>query len=288
MCAIFRDEGAYLDEWLTFHHAVGVEHFVLYNNNSQDGYREVLKPWIAKDLVTLCDWSKSQHDAYNHCLSHYRLLSKWVAFIDLDEFLFSPANRDLRTVLAQYQGYAGVFVHWRLFGSAGHQTRPEGSVIDNYTRCLDLEAARSGRARAASKPLSQATRITGNPCNGKSIVNPRLVGRVNAHRPDLVYSSCVVNERKESIANQSLQATNFTCDVLRINHYWSKSLQDLDEKVRRKCAWRALNGWPPVATEFTVWRQWEEQCNACQDTTLLNLWNNILSDQAPRPRSDAQ
>ena len=42
VCAIFRDEAQYLDEWLTFHHGVGVERFFLYNDRSTDDYRTPL------------------------------------------------------------------------------------------------------------------------------------------------------------------------------------------------------------------------------------------------------
>ena len=41
--AIMKNEGPYLKEWLEFHHMVGVEHFFLYDNNSDDKTREILE-----------------------------------------------------------------------------------------------------------------------------------------------------------------------------------------------------------------------------------------------------
>ena len=32
VCAIFRDEARFLDEWISFHAGVGATHFYLYNN----------------------------------------------------------------------------------------------------------------------------------------------------------------------------------------------------------------------------------------------------------------
>ncbi len=43
--AIFNDEADYLKEWIEYHRLAGpVEHFYLYNNNSQDHYLDVLQP----------------------------------------------------------------------------------------------------------------------------------------------------------------------------------------------------------------------------------------------------
>ena len=47
----------------------------------------------AAGVVTLTDWPEfpAQLPAYDHCLEANRHDSRWIAFIDLDEFLFSPA-----------------------------------------------------------------------------------------------------------------------------------------------------------------------------------------------------
>jgi hypothetical protein len=38
ICAIFKDEAPYLQEWIEFHRLLGVEKFYLYNNNSRDNF----------------------------------------------------------------------------------------------------------------------------------------------------------------------------------------------------------------------------------------------------------
>ena len=48
ICLIFKDEAPFLQEWIEYHHLIGIEHFYLYNNNSTDNYEEVLKPYIDK------------------------------------------------------------------------------------------------------------------------------------------------------------------------------------------------------------------------------------------------
>src|SRR6187431_1294722 len=53
LCGIFKNEAKFLDEWIQFHLVVGIDHFYLYNNNSDDNYYEILKPYIEKGFVDL-------------------------------------------------------------------------------------------------------------------------------------------------------------------------------------------------------------------------------------------
>lgn len=48
VCSIFKNEAPYLREWIEYHLIVGIEHFYLYNNNSEDNFEEVLRPYIEK------------------------------------------------------------------------------------------------------------------------------------------------------------------------------------------------------------------------------------------------
>ena len=60
ICAIFKNEALYLKEWIEYHKIVGVEHFYLYNNNSEDNYEAILAPYIQDGTVTLTQWTQNQ------------------------------------------------------------------------------------------------------------------------------------------------------------------------------------------------------------------------------------
>ena len=109
VCAIYRDEAPYLREWIEFHRLVGVERFFLYDNGSIDDHLEALAPYIAEGTVVLHDWPgpRRQLPAYEHCLNAHRDEARWIAFIDLDEFLFAPAGQPLPEVLVDFVGLSG-------------------------------------------------------------------------------------------------------------------------------------------------------------------------------------
>ena len=61
---------------------IGIEHFYLYNNNSEDDYRTVLNPYIERGLVTLIEWpyNQGQIKAYKHFYDSFRQETQWVSF----------------------------------------------------------------------------------------------------------------------------------------------------------------------------------------------------------------
>jgi hypothetical protein len=210
VCAIFREEAPFLDEWLTFHAGIGVTHFYLYNNLSTDNFREVLRPWQAAGFVTLIEWPAEpcQIPAYQDCVRRFKHHARWIAFFDIDEFLFSPQSRSLLPVLETFAHRPGIEVWQIIFGSNGHVKRP-ASVIASYT------------LSAPAKPTTV-----------KTIANPRLVYKVHIHQ--FKYWRGQGLDTSGQVVNQS---TTPVYEPLRMNHYWSRSLEDLNIKIRRgRCA----------------------------------------------------
>ena len=89
ICSIFKNEGPYLKEFLEYHLLMGFEHFYLYNNNSDDNYKEVLQPYVESGIVTLVEWPvvPGQGPMYDHWYATYRHESSWVSFLDLDKYI---------------------------------------------------------------------------------------------------------------------------------------------------------------------------------------------------------
>ena len=156
--AAIKNEAPYLDEWLAFCVLEGIEHVLLYDNSSTDHSREVLQPWIEAGIVELFDWpihwkNGAQTKAYVDALERLRGRTKWAAFIDPDEYLFSPTGKTVSEVLKQYEGHAGVVVNWQCYGTSGHKTRPGGLTIESYTRRAKKDWARNRRVKTIVDPI---------------------------------------------------------------------------------------------------------------------------------------
>ncbi len=146
ICAIFKDEATYLKEWIEFHKIVGVEHFYLYNNNSSDNYKDILKPYIDDNIVTLIDWPQKQCqvEAYQDCAKKFSLETKWIAYIDLDEFIIPNQFDDIYSFLKQFDySRPVVIVYWKNMGSSGKMYRDlDGLVIEDFVvgfrKCVNI------------------------------------------------------------------------------------------------------------------------------------------------------
>lgn len=213
ICAIYRGEGPYLREWVAFHKIVGVERFYLYDNRSDDEHRAALAPYVAEGIVEPTDWPlfPGQVQAYDDCLERHRDDSRWIAFVDIDEFLFSPAGRPLPEVLTRYERWPAVGVNRVTFGTSGHETPPPAPVLESYTRRLAHPHAR--------KPAV------------KSIVDPRRAVRALDPHHFAYSEGHAVDEQERPLEAQ--HSVSDSCDTLRVNHYFTRSEQERFAKLHR-------------------------------------------------------
>ncbi len=276
ICAIFKNEAEFLDEWIKFHLGVGVGHFFLYNDNSTDNYLAVLSDWIKKEVVTLIEWPeyKNQIDAFNHCLTNNRSSTKWIAFLDLDEFLFSPTGELLPAILERYAEAAAVFVYWQLFGSSNQQEHPSGgSVIETYRRRQMIESAIPDTFDHGTPGTPD--HVTAWTRDGKSIVQTQKVDRMHNHKPASVLSGEVVDELFQRIPDRAalrrLSSDPIPCATLRINHYWSKSINHLQRRALRGDAYDRSR--PKRNLKRLLER--DAQLNEIEDTTIFPLWEKF-------------
>ena len=146
VCAIFKNEGKFLTEWLNYYLLAGVQHFYLYNNFSDDNYQELLKPYIDKGLVTLIDWPVpfGQPSAYLNCVETYANEANWIGFLDLDEFVVPYETKDIKQWLSRYNKFPCVSCYWKFFSSGGimkeDTTKP---VMEQFVICGDVLSYKS-------------------------------------------------------------------------------------------------------------------------------------------------
>lgn len=220
ICAIFKNEAQWFKEWIIYHRdVVGVEHFYLYNNESTDDYQSVLAPFIKEGIVEVFDWdSKSrehlafgafmdspwnaaQLGAYNDCLKNKALgISKWVAMIDVDEFIV-PANgkKKFYQLLkkAEKDNKGTVSIHWRMFGTSGVDALKDGELL------IEKMLRRSKDDHSTNKAV-------------KSI-----------HRPEAV-DFCLIHIAEK--LKPGFGAKTLKPHLVQLNHYWTRTSKFCEKK----------------------------------------------------------
>lgn len=214
VCAIVKDEGPYIAEWLAYHHVAGVSKFFLYDNGSRVPLEESVKPFqdLAQISVTPFPGAARQIAAYTDCMAKAHGKATWVALIDVDEFLVPVRTWTLSHALRPYEGYGGVAVNWQTFGPAGHATRPSGLQIEAFAR-----------RTPSGWDWNRHVKTIARPERARSAANPHFV---NYHP-----GWHAVNEHG-AIVPESFN-TPPSHDVLQVNHYFTRSRAEYEEKMLR-------------------------------------------------------
>jgi len=219
LCGIFKNEGKYFDEWIQYHIVVGIDHFYLYNNNSDDNYLQILQPYIEQGIVDLIEWpfEHSQMDAYEDCYNKHKNDSNWLTFIDVDEFICPIATDNIKSWLSSYKNYPGVAVYWKQFGSNGKLYHDNNKlVIEQYTQCW-----------------SKASVFTKMFCNMDfpidKINNPHVINsKISAIKIP------PINQYKKIISLGINRCSKSVYSTIQINHYWGKAYDSfIESKIKR-------------------------------------------------------
>lgn len=218
ICGIFKNEAQYLEEWINYHLLIGVDHFYLYNNNSEDDYMVVLAPYIDREIVDLVEWPlpHSQMLAYQDCYNNHREETQWLTFIDIDEFICPISTENINDWLASYISYPGVAVYWKQFGSNGKLIHDcNRLVIEQYTQCWEKLSCYTKMFCNMNFEINDFQ----NPHVLKSKIMGFTIPPINQYKKFISFGTHRVSfERKETI---------------QINHYWGKAYDRFLDKANK-------------------------------------------------------
>jgi len=262
VAAIMKDESPYLQEWLDFHLWAGVSHFYLYDNGSTDGTREILQPYIQQGCVTYKyrPAAGEQLPVYREVLQRYRFLCRYIAFIDLDEFLYAPEGGSLPETLQElvrdFGEPGGFTANWCCYGSSGAR---------------EAELSRGVLERFAWRAADGFP----NDRHIKSIVNPRCAAYfATPHAPVYFLGKYAIDEtgqRVEQWCNKRHPVSR-----LRINHYGVKSYAEWVQRRSRRCA----DTGGVVDRDIDAWFR-EFDRNDIQDQGIL-AYRQLRQDMPPK------
>lgn len=206
ICAIVKDEGLYLDEWIRYHLGLGFDCVCLYDNSDANE----LGDWGERYGGKVCVWHLPgpvrQLVAYNHFLA--TTSHEWCAFIDADEFIVLRRHSSIREFVGEHCRGGAVCLNWYLFGSSGHEEYSPQPVLQRFQK------------RQASI----------NP-HVKCIVRCRDVFKMLSPHYPLMREGIPVDTSGEPVRGPLHYAG--PSDVAVIHHYFTKSRGEYEAKVLR-------------------------------------------------------
>lgn len=105
--ATIKNEAPYIKEWIEYHRMIGVDRFYIYDNDSTDNIKEVLKDYIKSGIVIYNFFGGigKQLDIYEDGIDRYGANTFWMAIIDLDEFIVPAKSYDIITFLKDNENF---------------------------------------------------------------------------------------------------------------------------------------------------------------------------------------
>lgn len=224
--AISKNDLEYLSEWIDYHLDIGVDQIVLYDNNEKPILHEYLSSYIEKGGVEVYNWSTYQSTGRQtrsqaDCLIRHKYHFDWIGLIDTDEFVvLLDDDTNIKNYLNQplYKMYDAIALSWLMFGSNNHKQKQK-SVIDSYTQSCPQSASNSHikcfvRPKGFIRMMTPHGAITKK---GTVNVDGELLKNIFGARIKMPEEeSHVIIDRK-----------------MRINHYYTKSLEDWQNKKKR-------------------------------------------------------
>jgi hypothetical protein len=251
IAAIIKDEKPeYLREWVEYHHMIGFEYFLIYDNDSRIPVAETLKDFPHKYIVPWPGWGNKVAQAYDDLCANYKHIGKWVAVIDGDEFIVpKKAPYNIQKFLKHYEDYSAVAANWLMFGSSGVKHDTPGYQTQKFLR-------------------------HGGPHDHvKSIIQVDRAYRCFTPHHFCFYYGNTVNENGTPLGDHRNWPA--TTEHIQINHYFYKTFADWQNKCRRGRA----DG-VPHHHEHVYWRD-EPHHNKFYDRSILNVWDYFKN---PNPR----
>jgi hypothetical protein len=253
--AIVKNEVFYIAEWIEYHLLVGVEKFYIYDNESDDGLKEYLDPYIKEGIVeyTFSPGKTQQHACYHHAITNHKFKSFWIAFIDIDEFIVPISTKTIPDFLHDFEDVPGIEINWMNYGSSGHKTKTPGLVIERF------------KDHAEINDKYKKNRLI------KSIVNPRLVFKNYAHIAEYINGKRAVDTNKKSHKDGATERPPLF-NKMRINHYYTKSYEEfLNRLIRGSNSKKYLR----TIEEFTRRDYNEVKNDPIMDKYILLIKENI-------------
>ena len=213
-----KNEGSYVEEWVKYHLAIGVDIIYFFDNESTDNTYDVLKPYIDKGVVkyTLIKGKGRHLDCYNKTINRERKNCKYIGFIDADEFIYAKEGinlvEEIEKAFASKDDIGGLVFNWLIFGSSHSEKKDDRPVTQRFLYHSPQDFIENYHV--------------------KGIVNPRLVMDYrNTHFAIYkkgYYAYNLAGTKVIGPFNPDLSNTS-----IRINHYFTRSKEEFIAKRNR-------------------------------------------------------
>jgi len=259
ICTMIKDEAKYLEEWFNYHATLGIGQFYIYDNGpgaklDKDTSR-ILDPWVRRGFATVIQWpyKAAQTQALTDCLNRFRHSTRWLTFVDVDEFIdpmaslpiAQPRIKDqLLSILEPNGPGSGPDTHcmpWVSYCKKDQIEEPKRGVLFTYNQIAPVPESVVQRIHM-QKPIFLASSAM-----ALRAIGPHFL---------LYFTSDPMQQNKVNLRCPTEWADP---NVFRLRHYRSKSREEYVERRRGGDAAYKSRVYSVIQLE----EEWEEENKLC-------------------------
>jgi hypothetical protein len=234
LVCIAKNEDYYIKEWVEYHLKLGFDKIYIFENDWTCKYENekiIKKPYNGKHRQVEC---------YNEFLSKNKTEYDWAAFFDVDEFLVLKKHKNIKDFLNDYENYPAIGINWVLFGDNGLT-----EVINNNYSLLQRFTKRQNSTNSHIKTITKLN-------HSSHFINPH----------------CLNSEWYDTnkLKNEGPFNKNTSIDIAQLNHYFSKTIEEFNQKINR--------GRANSKKTLDIKHHESHNFNEIEDLTALNFMYN--------------
>jgi hypothetical protein len=287
-----KNEGPYILEWVAYHKAIGVDHFLIFTNDCSDGTDEILIRLMELGHLTHVsnnEWKgkSPQQAALNKAMKMDLVKqAEWLIHIDIDEYInVRLGNGTLADLYAGMGAATNLAMTWRLFGNAGQEEIGEATVIDRFTGCAPSYVPKPHTMwgfKSITRNVGAYSKLS---CHRPNQVAAKMKDKVRWLNGNLADHS---KELTDKGWRSSIQSIGY--DAVQLNHYALRSRESFLIKRQRGRALHVdrsigLNYWVRhdwhLNTDRSILRQvprtWAMKAKLLEDPVLARLQADALA-----------
>ena len=123
ICTIGKEENKYIKEFVEHYRKLKVKKIILYDNNNINGekFEDILQNEINDNFIKIINYRGydiPQIKALNDCYKKNKYKYDWIAFYDIDEFLYINNFTDINKFLSlpKFKKCQSLLINWKYYG----------------------------------------------------------------------------------------------------------------------------------------------------------------------------
>lgn len=221
ICTIAKKENKYIKEFVNYYREMKFNKIIIYdNNNINDKSLEyILKEDIKKNFIKIINYrglDRPQHKSFHECYENYNNYYDWIAFYDIDEFLYIKNYSNINQFLSlnKFKKCKSIIINWKYYGDNNKVFYENKPLFERFTSPFYLKKKQKNKYYySAAKSLVRG--------------NLKIVWGLLPHYINSKYN-CRPNGK---ILKNYFSPPQFS--VAYIKHYITKSTEEFIERLKR-------------------------------------------------------